>query len=167
MKQSLEEVFPKISTHNCLTFIKDIEFYIFEDENKVSQIGEDGILKVNNPNKKNIHFLRIDHCFLGDGDGKKCDCAVFDDNTFCFVEMSIARMKNRKEKQKDAVQQLENTIKLFEEKNISYGNRKIDALICFNYRDTYPSSPASKLNAYLQFLQDYNVKLNIGNQIEF
>ena len=42
-----------------------------------------------------VHFLAIDKClFMDDVQTQRCDCAVFDDLTFCFVEIKTTSSEN-------------------------------------------------------------------------
>jgi hypothetical protein len=167
MKQSLETAFPQIIQNRCLEFTSKQDFYIFDEENKSSKITETGILQITNPRASELGFLKIDHCFLGNKDPNKCDCAVFDENTFCFVEISVAKAKQRNEKRRKATEQLSNTIKLFKEKGISYKNRKLEAVMVFDFEKTYPARTSSNLEAQKLFVDECNAVLKEGNALEF
>ena len=56
-----------------------------------------------------IHFLKIDKCVFDDGHGKRCDCAVFNENESYFVEIKELedfRSSKRNKKRSEAKKQL-------------------------------------------------------------
>lgn len=166
MQKSLEIAFPQIKNNNCLEFSDKESFYILDDANKVAQIADEGILKIINPQKTLLGFLKIDHCFLHDNDPNKCDCAIYNDSIFCFIEISEAHTKNRKDKRKHAYEQLSNTIKLFLSKGISFEKHNLEALVAFDFEESYPSSPSKNLEKRKEFADAYGAKLIEGNSKE-
>jgi hypothetical protein len=74
--------------------LSDVEFCIYDSNEKRCeiQIDPDGVkhFTIENPTGREIHFLAIDKCLFSDSDlVLRCDCAVFDIKTFCFVEIKV------------------------------------------------------------------------------
>lgn len=92
MYQDIILKFPKSIGAACVSDSNEIIQYIFEDTDKrcVVHYNEDDLVHftVNNNNIQTIHFLAIDHCLYSSSLAqKRCDCAVFNDSTFCFIEI--------------------------------------------------------------------------------
>ncbi|MGA0560747.1 hypothetical protein ACO2Q8_29040 [Larkinella sp. VNQ87] len=171
MKEQLEQVIPKVSTNGCLEAISDLEFGIYDSETKRSyrQTDPNGIIHftVENPNRKEIHFLAIDKCLFDDSEPiERCDFAVFDNRTFAFVEIketdsSIQRSAhNRKAKS-----QLKATIEFFQN-SISFTVKHLEAYVCVGTTESRPARRASDLNEILEFEQ-LGVALYHGNRKRF
>jgi hypothetical protein len=113
----------------------------------VSNDGEVGEFKVENPHKRSLYFLKIDWCIISD-DEKRCDFAVFSDDKMIFVELKKIKEGTRatfydREKCKEvpkadykfevAVGQLKNTLDIFRRKNIDLSvyqqNQKLFVII--------------------------------------
>lgn len=117
MRNQIETHFPIVVTNGCLQTVSEIAFGISEPEADrggkciiVAQEGAD--FEVNNPTEKEIVFWAIDDCTFSSKDGKRCDFAVCDDETFAFVEIKRSRYKNRSDAKNKAVEQLSEILNL-------------------------------------------------------
>lgn len=96
-------------------YIKDVK-----ESSSVLASEQDHHVRVINNSNKDIFFLKIDKCVYDDGDEKKCDFALANDDKAFFVEVKeLERFddsKKRNKKRSEAKQQLIKTINLFKEK---------------------------------------------------
>ncbi len=176
MKKLIEQInttFNQNHPNNCLETLKT-DFGIIDASDPtaspssiVQNKEEEHFFWVENPNQKAITFLAVDHCLIDTKDFKKCDCVIFDDNCFCFIEFKACRPKQRNEHKKKAIQQLANTIQLFLDR-LSLDNYIKEAYVVVGYiRNRIPRKSASSFNKRIQFLEQYNVELLEGNSKTF
>lgn len=169
MRESIERAFSRTLENSCLEIISSQQFEIIDKEVSrcIWQDGhsESGHLWVNNMSLKDIHFLAIDKClfFDKDNDPSRCDCALFDENRICFVEIKEASASNRSKRRAKAVEQLANTINLFRELGVE--SEQFDALICFSTFQAYPKR--RDLSREIEFLNACGGFLYEGNLEEF
>lgn len=171
----LNSAFPHCSSNSCLDNDNRTRFNIIDDPSTGRSIIYRGTsplaypkLTVENPNGKTIYMLAIDNCIFSSSDGKKCDCAVFDDSTFHFVEFKKAAVKSNKRsaiKNKAIVQLKETVIKFSGVLTLSEYNVK--ALLCVGYFNPHPCMSSNKIADVADFLLNYNVDLIEGNIINF
>ncbi|CAG5005302.1 hypothetical protein DYBT9275_03558 [Dyadobacter sp. CECT 9275] len=172
MKEAIETAFPQVITGSCLETEKASSFNIFDSETEPKRCfirkseEEPRHFEVVNPSLKEIHFLAIDKCILTDSDSAHCDCAIFDDKQFSFLEISESKKLQRNEKRKRARIQLGQTIQHFRSKGISFMESP-NAIICFVGKNVYPARTSSNNEARLDFFEDWTAILMEGNQIEF
>jgi hypothetical protein len=172
VKQFIEKVFPQVSQNTCLEIINDIEFSIYDSESGrcfIKKNEEDIIhFTVKNPNTKDIGFLAIDKCIFMDNDKiKRCDCAVFDNKTFCFIE--IKETNHRKsENSRKAREQLLTTIKEFKGR-IDFSDKRLEAYVVvgLDFNKTYPASKSQDLLSTLQFERLGVTLFHDGNEKKF
>ncbi|MEA1954890.1 MAG: hypothetical protein U9N02_00160 [Campylobacterota bacterium] len=69
--------------------------------------------------------------FIKDGDEGKPACAIYNDDTFCFIELKCIKPKLLANTKRKAKRQLENTINKFNNQDI-IKNKKLEAYMCFN-----------------------------------
>jgi hypothetical protein len=109
-------------------FIKDIvnSQAILSDENNYHFV-------VVNKQKKDISFLKIDKCVFNDGDGKKCDFALADENHIFFIEVKgLEKFDDhlkKKNKRSEAKKQLIETIKFFKHKYPALDLKQVFAIV--------------------------------------
>lgn len=163
MKNKIIQAFPDRAT-DCIETMNDEKFQILDQSPGKCIISDDGDFQVINPNKKDIHFLAIDHCLLPD-DIKKCDFAIFDDTLFVIVEMKNVKTKSRRVKKREAIKQLINTIEIFRKK-IDFVGNDLEAIICFAGKKIYPARSSSS-NYHKDVFADYDCSLLEGNEKEF
>jgi hypothetical protein len=119
-------------------------------------------------NSKLVGFIPIDGKYgLLKFDDSYCDCIIFDENDFCFLEFKLnatslevrAVRKNRKK----AVKQLGNTIQLFDEKmSNDYEGLKLEAYV--GTPETYPRENTAWESLKVEFLETYGIELFEGTK---
>lgn len=176
MKWHLNNAFKDRAPKRCISFHEEA-FYI-KDEAKGCEVllpetvsDKDNLFHVLNPNAKQIALFKVDKCFFGDNpEFKRCDCILFDDAEFCFLEMkfnstTIGNLRiesNRKE----AVNQLRSTIKFFHAGlDNDYRGRSLEAFVCTP--EHYPNKDTSLSEFVIEFLEDYGVNLFEKNEKSF
>ena len=167
MRNKLEEAFPKISRNSCLEINSESEFWIYDcdEENRCYMKSEESQFQVINNTKNDIFFLAIDKCiFFDDDEFEKCDCAVFNEKTFCFIEIKKSKKSRKKANRKKAKSQLKTTIEIFQGK-IQF-DLKLEAYLCIGMSPTRPSRSAASNDMILEF-EDIDTKLLEGCQKEF
>ena len=172
MVAQLREVFTATPVDLCLDHDDSERFYILEDDASGKSIIEedltpkDGFLIIN-PHQKTVYLLATDNCFLehlNQYEGRQCDCVVFDDRCFCFVELKLNVFKPRQatKRLREAREQLGNVIEFFRE---TFDNASRDFLgfeleAYVVMRPTvYPKSRAGRMSVFVEFLDTYGVKL--------
>ncbi len=182
MKQSIEIAFPQVINGTCLEDTQAVEFWVYDESDskrcytKAEPMPNEKHFQVLNVSAKTISFLAIDKCMFEDTIKwqKRCDFAIFDDFVFCFVEIKVVKAKNRKAERAEIYKQLRMTIQIFIENGVSFGSRKVEAIVCFPIFDPifeeskiYPvfSSRSSAITA--EFLQDFDTTLLEGNSKSF
>lgn len=173
MRKQIEGTFPQCVDNGCIEESTESVFFIADAESDKKQpcqivAEEEAHLTVKNPNEKNISLLKIDQCLFFDDSGhKKCDCAVFDDKTFCFVEMKASKRKKRTERRNEAMEQLEASIKMFQEKEIDFAQYKQKAIICFLFKLARPVASTRFQQTQVVFQDKYQVELLEKSEITF
>ena len=166
MRNLIERTFIKTVQNSCLQTSTEVEFFVFDTEAKQCAIQTDpaGIkhFTVENPGRRDIHFLAIDHCLFSDKDATRCDCAIFDEKTFCFVEIketeTAARRSAHYQKAKD---QLKATIQYFQER-MTFTTKRIEAYACVGKTIARPARQTNDLNEQVEFA-DIGAVLYHGN----
>jgi hypothetical protein len=175
MDNKLRTVFAQIEENQCFQLISDTEFQIYDSdeeqrcfiltEETTSANGQ--FFKVINRNKENIRFLAVDKCLFFDNDKfKRCDCILYNQEYFCFVELKkVETTRNRNSAKKTARAQLYSTIKILTEK-VHFENLRLEAYLCVGYKPSNPATLASSQSAKVAF-EDLNTKLYNGCQKRF
>lgn len=137
MFSAINAAFPPTETNNCLQTITDSEFHIYDHETGrrcYLQHDPDGVkhFTVKNTVGYPVHFLAIDKCLLTDSElTQRCDCAVFDEQMFCFIEIKTTSSDNDRriaKCRKKATDQLQATISYFRDK-IGFETVQVEAYI--------------------------------------
>ncbi|WP_018621269.1 hypothetical protein [Spirosoma luteum] len=170
MRNLIERTFPETVQKTCLQTSVETEFFVFDTEAKQCAIQTDpyGLkhFTVENPTGRSIHFLAIDHCLFTDRDKTRCDCAVFDEKTFCFIEIketeTAARRSVHYQKAKD---QLKATIQYFQER-MTFTTKRIEAYACVGRTAVRPARQTTDLNEQVEFA-DMGAILYHGNVKRF
>jgi len=160
----------KIAT--CLETISKKHFFIADDiEQKPAFIKDtNGQFEVINHTKKDINFLKIDDCIYTSKDDSRCDCAIFDDKIFCFVELKTCKRTAWKTHREKSKKQLENTILNFKNNDI-IKNKKLEAYISYTctinnkYHKIKKASNSFEIETY--FKDVLNTDLYCNNKKEF
>ncbi|HLK30883.1 MAG TPA: hypothetical protein VKT28_20065 [Puia sp.] len=160
---------------NCVSktsyeLINASHFYIVDEDNNdpVKIVGENDYyqLKITNTEENEICVLKTDKCLFNGGLRRRCDCVLFNDSKYFFVEISEAHKNTRKEKRKNAVEQLEATIEFFKAHDIELSTFSSKAIICFKAIKPFITK-ASLLSKRAAFYENYKIELEEGNEIEF
>ncbi|MBB3840943.1 hypothetical protein FHS57_004964 [Runella defluvii] len=173
MKQSVESAFPQVLAGNCLESTTQPQFELFDSQVPPQRCyikhsdEQEGHFSVTNDSQKTIHFLAIDKCVFGDDAETHCDCALFDENVFCFIEIKDAGKRTRKEHRRKAYQQLKSTILVFRFREVFREETQVEAIISFVSKSSYPVRTSSSADAALMFELECNAQLMEGNQKEF
>lgn len=96
---------------------------------------------------------------LGFGDSH-CDCIVFNDTDFCFVEMKLnaTSLKKANQKRHEGIKQLSNTVDLFDDKlERNYDGLRLEAYLCTP--KIYPRENAAFQALRLAFLEEKGIEL--------
>lgn len=172
MKQFIEKAYPQIVQNLCLEILSDSEFSIYDSEmgRCFIQKEENGIIHftVKNPQQKEIGFLAIDKCIFMDNDKiKRCDCAVFDNKTFCFIEIKETNQR-KSENSRKAREQLLTTIKEFKDK-IDFSDKRLEAYVVvgLDFKKIYPAAKSQDLLSTLQFERLGVTLFHDGNEKKF
>ena len=117
MKAQIDSLFPN---NNCIHSTNSSKIRLKEVD-KITQIiyneDEKEHFIISNNNKTEINILIVDGCLEFKPEQRKCDFAFWNTNNFYFVEIKAIKIKNRKKYKKDIIEQLEETIKYFTNKN--------------------------------------------------
>lgn len=116
---------------------------------------------VENPTKNPFSLLQIDNGIVKKNSGpatKKCDCAIANDSSLCFIEFKTKACSNMlstiEKNYRRAIEQLTSTIGIFDSFHNSQGVdfrtlKAVEAYICF--RHGYPRSTSSQMNYQVSF----------------
>lgn len=149
---------------HCTQNISETHFFIQDDiENKPAYIKEkQGQFEVINDTKKNIQFLQIDDCIYTSKDTSRCDCAVYDDKVFCFIELKTCKISNQKANRKKADAQLKFTIEQFKKEGI-LKDKTLEAFACITCNHDGKLTRitnARNQNAMLEFEDELDTSLH-------
>jgi hypothetical protein len=178
MKQIILNHFSNCTNINCPCVIKTDSFEIISTKNvkifdedipnkntpsKIVNITSKGLLEVDNKLSEDFTFLKIDECLIISKENRKCDCAIYNSKEFYFIELKDTKTSGRKKAKKEAVKQLESTIKLFS--TIDFGSRIKNCII--GLRTENPSIIQSSKNSKKAYFKDnYNFYLMEGSKIK-
>lgn len=172
MKQFIEKAYPQTIQNLCLEILTDSEFSIYDSEmgRCFIQKQDDATIHftVKNPNQKEISFLAIDKCIFMDNDKiKRCDCAVFDNKTFCFIEIKETNQR-KSENSRKAREQLLTTIKEFKDR-IDFSDKRLEAYVVvgLDFKKISPASKSQDLLSTLQFERLGVTLFHDGNEKKF
>lgn len=147
------------SKNDCLVQESSDVFFIVDTIGKTILCKEfdtdDGCFKVENKNQRIVNFLCIDHCLLFDSDEMRCDCALFDDEVFRFIELKKSSTKTKPKRKAHALEQLKRTITLFYEK-LPIQNHRLEAYMCIGFRRPIPRVTASSQFNVKDFIDNYH-----------
>ena len=158
MLDAIKAAFPRTGANACLQTLTDTEFCIYDTDAKrcAIQTEPDGLkhFTVENPTGRDVHFLAIDKCLFFDDDGiQRCDCAVFDSKTFCFVEIKETETYARRSAHyRRAKEQLKTTIQHFQE-HLAFTTKRIEAYACVGRTIARPARQATDINEQFEFAE--------------
>lgn len=160
----LVRAFPHRSVKTCLTNSNSTKFCIVEPESDkkcvIKNSDEPGFV-VKNPSQKTIHLLVMDHCLFNDQDTKRCDCILFDDIYFCFVELklNVTKQKQASDKLKEAREQLGQTIEVCKNRLPEPLSKMVLEAYVAMKSHMYPQQSANRSHIFVSFLEQYKVPL--------
>lgn len=134
---------------------------------------ERSFFSIYNPNLKPVYLWAIDGCFMRTSDEMRCDCSLFTESEFCFVEFklnaSTATLSGIKKNRRKAYKQLKTTVNLLFNaltlKNLTLGDVTLEAYICTP--PVWPSNDTSLDSERIEFLEHYGVSLFEKNNKQF
>ena len=118
---------------------------------------------VSNPSLNPYALLQIDNGIIQSSGTKKCDCAIANDKSLCFIEFKANANSSKlpiiEKNYKKAIEQLITTIGFFDTFHNSQGVdfrtlRSVEAYICF--RKGYPRSTSTQMNYQVSFAAKSN-----------
>lgn len=117
--------------NECSEVISLTNFFIQdgEDNKPVYIVDNNGEFQIINNDKKDLTFIAIDSCIYNSEDDKRCDCAIYDDNTLCFIELKNCKRTAWKSHRENAEKQLEKTINNFKSQSI-IKDKNLEAYMC-------------------------------------
>lgn len=147
-----------LDKEKCLKILNDQQFGICDPDDVTKktpchiQVDQNGIthFKVENPTERDIHFLAVDHCLFLSDNSSRCDFAVFDDETFCLVEIKTASLGQRRNQRIKAEDQLKESVLFFRDK-IKDPEKTIEAYVCLLDKKTF--GPCLRTNSPTQVLR--------------
>ena len=166
------------NTVNCIESDNKNVFWIDENRstgksfiahNILSNDEEDVMIKVNNPLNKDINLLCIDACIFLSSDGSRCDCALFDDDKFCFCELKFEVIKSGNATtnlKKARNKQLNRTITEFRNKIDFSRFSKLEAYVGLK-KNYYPKRPARLASLKTEFWNQHKVEYFEEKEITF
>jgi hypothetical protein len=172
MKAQIEARFPNCAANNCHATYRNLTIQVIEPHNGkciIDNAHSHANFIIQNPNAKEIHFVAIDSCVFIDNTHKKCDCIVYDDAFFCFIEIKDtdnANLGSRRKNLSKAYKQLETTITMFSA-DLNFGTFALEAIVAFRDRPLRPVASATNQYQRLRFQTLFNVDLKIGNEKTF
>jgi len=158
----------------CLESVEKKHFFIQDgdDQEPAFIVLDNGEFKVINKTDSPIYFLKIDSCVYGSNDDSRCDCAIYNDNTFCFIELKCIRPSKFSQNRKKAESQIEATIKDFHNEEVIQ-NKNLEAYVCLNCQtkvtenfEPITQTPRNNEQA-THFMLNLNTSLYYGTKKEF
>jgi len=169
---AFQSAFPSSVSNGCLSKESNSLFAIFDppaEQNLKCEITLDttkGQFHVNNPKQEELYFLAIDKCLFDSKNDSRCDCALFNDLLFYFIEIKDVKTNKRAEARKKAISQLEETIKQFQEK-VDFTNIQKIAIVALTFEKDWPVAKPRKQNDSFLFELRYKSTLCEGNSLTF
>lgn len=172
ISEKIKTTFPRCEKNNCLETTNELHFEIYDDSTLKRCFirrnpSEPVHFVVKNPKRTDINFLAIDKCIFLDSDNfPKCDCAVFDETTFCFIEIKESNFNQRAENKKKGFRQLQSTILKFKEK-INFDEYTLEAFLWVGRKETHPSLLAANQSKVVELFNSTGATLYLENEKEF
>lgn len=161
---------------DCISCSDDIVVFVRDnDETRISELTDwvdnENVFIGNNPQRTNICLLSIDHKLIDNYPGGIADCAVFNTDIFCFVEFKTnaeGRSLTSVEKTyQSAIQQIENTLELFEDKiKATHADlyQAVKEVVChIVVASKFPRNLAMEQNYIVAFAQKWRLELSFEN----
>jgi hypothetical protein len=129
---------------------------------------------VKNPNQKNVQLWAIDGCFFPKSAARsRCDCALFTETEFCFVEFKLNATSSHpisiEDNRLKAVGQLKSTIEFvfgaLKQANLWPLRVTFVAFVCTPPH--FPSKDTSFSDERIEFLEELGVRLSESSEKTF
>ena len=126
---------------------------------------------VENSSKQPYALMQIDNGIIKSSSTQKCDCAIANGESLCFIEFKANAYSNKtssiQKNYKKAIEQLTITIGFFDNYHISQGIdfrtlRTVEVYICF--RKGYPRSTSSQMNYQVDFAANNRIPLSFNRK---
>lgn len=156
----------------CLESVDEKHFFIQDgkDERPAFRVETNGEFEVVNNRDSPINFLQIDSCIYDSNDSKRCDCAIYSDDTFCFIELKSSKRTNWKSHRESAEKQLKASILAFNDEDITK-NKILEAYMCCTCKVdgnfTKISRASNNYEVQTYFIDELNTKLYCDTKKEF
>lgn len=165
------------NAHDCVESNNKNVFWISENtitnksfivEHVTKLEDRETMLNINNPHSKDINLLCVDACLFSSSDSKRCDCAVFDDDKFCYCELKleVQNIGTASKNLQKARLQLSSTISSFESKIDFTQFSKLEAYVVLR-RKFYPNRPARLSELKIAFWDKHKVEYFEEKEIAF
>ena len=159
---------------DCLELVLQKHFFIQDEDGSSSAFikYDNGQFEVKNDTDNNISFMKIDSCLEFKENYQKCDCAIFNDDVFCFIELKTLESDKstiKSKRRKKAENQLQYTIENFQDEDI-IKNKKLEAYVSLtcNRDDKLTEIPnISNKDKELEFIEDFKTRLYYKCKKEF
>ena len=160
--------------NTCVESIDEKLFFIQDGDNQKSAfiVEKNGEFEVANNTSDPIKFLKIDSCVSNSSDNTRCDCAIYNSDTFCFIELKCIKPTSFSKNRKKAEKQLEATIEEFDNEDI-IKNKNLEAYVCSNCKTEKDTSyepitqQPKNTNQTTYFEFELNTKLYYSTKKEF
>jgi len=156
----------------CTQITSDKNFFIIDDneQNPPYIVEKNGEFEIINNNEKQLSFVAIDSCIYDSQDDTRADCAIYDDKTFCFIELKHSKRTSWKRHRITAEKQLKNTINNFQSLDI-IKNKRLEAYMCCTCtlgKEYTKIKKASNKNEIIRYFdKTLNTNLYCDNKKEF
>jgi hypothetical protein len=168
-KRKILKAYP--AKESCFEESRDVAFAIYDPENDsksriVKVDSPEAQFNVNNPNKKEIGFLAIDHCLINQKESKRCDSLLFTESELCFIELKDVGVKSRRKERLKFYEKLENDLSRFAS-SLDFSKYRVEAIIAFKGQFPSPSARSTSSEKVLHFRKKYKATLLETNQKTF
>ncbi len=167
MIERIHAAYPPKEQVVCITELSHPAFHIYDPLSLAGEAAterlpstyrlgpekEDRELTVQNETDQPIYLVAIDCCLFASNDPSRCDCALVQEETICFVEFKHGNYRRRTERIKDCIPQLANSINDFYKNGVLAARHVVIAIACVGFTEEFPPQNAS--------LEAHQARLNL------
>jgi len=158
--------------NECLENVDKKHFFIQDGDDQLPAfvVEKNGEFEVINNTGSHINFLKIDSCVYHSKHSTRCDCTIYNDDTFCFLELKSSKRTNWKSHRESAEKQLKTTILDFTNEDVTK-DKTLEAYMCCtctidgNFTQILRASNNYEVQTY--FIDELNTKLYCDTKKEF
>lgn len=168
MIDKFKNTIPLSDTNNCFHESKRKKLKIYDDEKKWCVVVKKAPFHflIKNPSSILFYFFAIDKCCLNNKfKGRRCDFGILIENQSIYL-IEIKDTIEDERKKSNPIQQLESTIKFFEEKNLLDEYKTRFAVLCWKMTPPIPLTDSSYNTAKFRFAKQYKFRLQEGNSVK-